>query len=132
MRINIFSIINVRFPYYDSRSRSMRFKKRPALVLRRENDSINADLTVLPVSSVTHRENLSVDYDVEVRKELFSDLNLNRDVSFIRVHKPYTVNSSECVEVICEDIRIYEDLTKSILDKFEDFVGGIIESGREE
>lgn len=131
MQINTFSIINVRFPYYDSRSRSMSFKKRPALVLRRENDSINADLTVLPVSSVTHRENLSVDYDVEVRKDLFPDLNLNRDVSYIRVHKPYTVNSSECVEVICGDIRIYEDLTKSILDKFEDFVGGIIESGRE-
>lgn len=131
MRINTFSIINVRFPYYDSRMRSMRFKKRPALVLRREDDNINADLTVLPVSSVTHRENLSVVYDVEVRKDLFPDLNLNRDVSYIRVHKPYTVNSSEFVEVICEDIRIYEDLTKSILDKFEDFVGGIIESGRE-
>lgn len=132
MRINIFSIINVRFPYYDSRLRSMRFKKRPALVLRRESDSINADLTVLPVSSVTHRENLSVVYDVEVRRDLHPDLNLNRDISYIRVHKPYTVNSSECIEVICEDVRIYEDLIKNILDKFEDFAGGIIESGREE
>lgn len=132
MRINIFSIINVRFPYYDSRSRSMRFKKRPALVLKRENDSIKADLTVLPVSSVTRSENISENYDVKVIKERYPDLNLNRDVSFIRVHKPYTVNSSECVEVICEDIRIYEDLTKDIIDKFEDFVGGIIESGREE
>ena len=130
MQINIFSIVNVRFPYYDSSSRGIKFKKRPALVLNKENDSYSSDLTVFPVSSVTHKENLNPKYDIEVKKAVYPALNLDRDVSYIRVHKPYTVNSKDCTDVICDDIRIhYEDLAMFILKTFEDFSRIIIDSG---
>lgn len=130
MQINIFSIVNVRFPYYDSYSRGIKFKKRPALVISRENDSQNADLTVFPVSSVTLKVNLNLKYDIEVKKSVYPNLNLDRDVSYIRVHKPHTVNSKECIDIICDDIRIYyEDLAIFILKTFEDFSKTIIDSG---
>ena len=130
MQINIFSIVNVRFPYYDSSSRGIKFKKRPALVLNKENASHNTDLTVFPVSSVTHKENLNPKYDIEIKKSVYPNLNLDRDVSYIRVHKPYTVNSKDCTDVICDDIRIYyEDLAIFILKTFEDFSKSIIDSG---
>ena len=130
MQINRFSIVNVRFPYYDSYSRGIKFKKRPALVISRENDSQNADLTVFPVSSVTHKVNLNPKYDIEIKKSVYPNLNLDRDVSYIRVHKPHTVNSKECIDIICDDIRIYyEDLAIFILKTFEDFSKTIIDSG---
>ena len=130
MQINIFSIVNVRFPYYDSYSRGIKFKKRPALVISRENDSQNSDLTVFPVSSVTLKVNLNLKYDIEVKKSVYPNLNLDRDVSYIRVHKPHTVNSKECIDIICDDIRIYyEDLAIFILKTFEDFSKTIIDSG---
>lgn len=130
MQINIFSIVNVRFPYYDSSSRGTKFKKRPALVLNKENNFHNADLTVIPISSVTHRVNLDSNYDIEVKKSVYPNLNLNKDVCYIRVHKPHTVNSKDCTDIICDDIRIfYEDLAIFILKTFEDFSKTIIDSG---
>lgn len=132
MQINIFSIVNVRFPYYDSYSGKIKFKKRPALVLNKENDSYKADLTVLPVSSVTHRTNLSLEYDIEIKKSVYPDLNLDKETSFIRVHKPYTVNSKDCIDVICDDVRLYyEDLAEDILIKFKKFAITIIEYGND-
>ena len=130
MQINRFSIVNVIFPYYDSYSRGIKFKKRPALVFNKENDLHNADLTVFPVSSVTHKVNLNPKYDIEIKKSVYPNLNLDRDVSYIRVHKPYTVNSKDCTNIICDDVRIYyEDLAIFILKTFEDFSKTIIDSG---
>lgn len=128
MQIKVFSIINTIFPYYDAKTGKMKFKKRPVLVLNREKDGPNSDLTVVPISSVTHRENLNDDYDIEIKRKDYADLNLTKDISYIRVHKIFTINSKDCQSIICNDIRdFYPELMNEILNKFEKFYNKILD-----
>lgn len=50
-------------PFYDTKSKSMSFKHRPALVIAMADSD---DVVVLPISSITHRQNIHPSYDVQI------------------------------------------------------------------
>ena len=51
------------FLFYDAKNSRNAFKKRPVLVI---SGPRNNDYTVLPISSVTKKQNLDSDYDFEL------------------------------------------------------------------
>lgn len=81
------------FPYYDSFSRSTKFKKRPFLVLKAERDELPCDFTVLPVSKIGIPENIHPVYDYYVRRCDFPKAKLTCD-SYIRAHKISSINEN--------------------------------------
>ncbi|OFL16106.1 hypothetical protein HMPREF2782_07575, partial [Anaerococcus sp. HMSC068A02] len=90
-------IFTVRFRYYDLRENKTKTKKRPFLIIKEENSTYPIDLTVLPVSSVTNRNRLNLYYDIEINKNTYPSLNLNRDISYIRTNKVQTINEKDLI-----------------------------------
>lgn len=81
-------------PYYDNRTNSIKFKARPVLILKAEKESGLSDFTVLPISSISFKNNIDQKFDVEVTKEMYPLLQLTKDVSYIRCGKFMTINNS--------------------------------------
>lgn len=104
-------------PYYSLATGQMSYKGRPALVLGHAD---NDDFVVLPVSSVSKKENLHPIYDVEVDPVVYPKLNL-RKVSYIRTHKQTIVHKAELRDEIGDLKSEYEDLYVDILEKRERF-----------
>jgi len=50
---------------------------------------------VLPVSSVTNKDHLHAEYDINIGKLTCSNLKNIKADEFLRVHKPTTINSNE-------------------------------------
>ncbi|MBJ6744911.1 hypothetical protein JEQ21_00310 [Streptococcus sp. 121] len=71
-----------RFPYYDSKTRAIRFKNRPVLILNIEKETGFTDLTVLPVSSITIRKNIDKKFDLEIKSSEYPLLELSKEVSY--------------------------------------------------
>lgn len=49
------------FPYFNIRINRKEFKERPMLVIGQAD---NTDFVTLPISKVSHRENVDIEYDV--------------------------------------------------------------------
>lgn len=71
------------------------FKVRPVLIFGCEKESFQTDFTVLPVSSVTNKDHLHAEYDINIGKLTCSNLKNIKADEFLRVHKPTTINSNE-------------------------------------
>lgn len=99
------------FPYYDAANRSMSFKRRPVLIVGDESEN---DYTVLPISSITRRENLNPEYDVEVDPLRYPLLGLSRR-SYVRTHKQIPVHKAEIVSETGDMKGDYEELFLSVL-----------------
>ena len=104
-------------PYYDVQSGKNSYKRRPVLIIAGPR---NNDYTVLPVSTVSRKENLDAKYDIEVNPAAYPKLNLNR-MSYVRTHKQTTVHQASLVTPIGDLKADYEDLYLHILEKLEDF-----------
>ena len=104
-------------PYYNVKSKRMSFKSRPALVLARADTN---DFVVLPVSTITYKENIDPVYDVPIDPSKYPNTNLLQ-VSYVRTHKQTTVHEAELTGVICDLKHEYPDLYIEILDKRESF-----------
>lgn len=112
-------------PYYDLKSKTNKFKKRPVLVI---GNADKKDLTVLPISTVTKKENLHKNYDIEITPSEYPKLNLKK-TSYIRTHKQTVVHISSIKEPEISDLKSeYPDLFLSVLEKLEDFNNSIIEN----
>lgn len=105
------SIIN----FYDLRSNTTQKKSRPVLIL---SDSRNNDYTVLPISTVTKKENLDLEYDIELNPTLFSKLKLNR-ISYVRTHKRMVVHTAslDLTESLGDLKTDYPDIYLEIIEK---------------
>lgn len=99
------------FPYYDIRMNKKSFKKRPVLII---SESRNNDFTVLPISTVSRKENLDSEYDFKICPEDYPKLNLQK-VSYIRVHKQTTVHKKELSQEISDFKAEYEEAFREIL-----------------
>ena len=110
-------------PYYDSQKRAMSMKSRPALVLAKADAD---DYIVLPVSTITHKENIDPYYDIEVDPALYPKLNFQK-VSYIRTHKQTVVNRANLGDEISTLCKEYEDLYLEVLTKREEFSKNITE-----
>ena len=104
-------------PYYNSETKHMDYKKRPVLII---GDLINNDYTVLPISTVSKRENLHPVYDIKADPLYYPRLRLNK-VSFIRVHKQTTVHKASIISTISNLKSEYPDLYSTVLTKLSEY-----------
>lgn len=104
-------------PFYDSVKGTNSFKRRPVLII---GGPRNNDYTVLPVSTITHKEHIDLEYDVIVEPSVYPNLNLNK-TSYIRTHKQTTVHKSSLVRPIGDMKAEYEELYLNVLEKLEQF-----------
>lgn len=111
-------------PYYDVRTGRNSFKRRPVLII---SGPQNNDYTVLPVSTVSRKENLDRDFDIEVEPSDYPNLNLNH-TCYIRTHKQTTVHKASLVRKIADMKSEYEDLYLEILEKCEEFHKSVIDN----
>lgn len=113
-------------PYYDSKVKRNLFKRRPVLVI---GGTLSNDYTVLPVSTVSKRENLHPVYDIEIDPLYYPGLNLNK-VSFVRVHKQTIVHKAAIVERVSNLKSEYPDLYQTILNELSGYNKVLMESAR--
>lgn len=104
-------------PFYDSAKGVNSFKRRPVLII---GGPRNNDYTVLPVSTITHKEHIDPEYDVHVEPNDYPKLNLNK-TSYIRTHKQTMVHQGSLVRQIGDLKTEYEELYLNVLEKLEDF-----------
>lgn len=99
--------------YYDLRTRKNKTKARPALIIGEQR---NNDYTVLPISSVSKRENLDADYDVEISPQKYPRLNIDH-TSYVRTHKQLPVHRANVGKELSDMKGNYPNLFLSILEK---------------
>lgn len=113
----------IRLPYYDKEMHRDSFKVRPALILAKADAD---DYVILPVSSVTHKENVNIHFDVEVEPELYPRLKLKK-TSYIRTHKQTVAHRSNIGDCISDLKGEYEELWLHVLELGEEFSKNITE-----
>lgn len=115
------------FPYYNSRTNRNEFKERPMLVIGQAD---NSDFVILPISKVSHRENVDIEYDVAIQISDYPLMNLRFD-SFIRTHKQTITNKSSIIRQVVNVKEEYQDLWLDILSKVEIFQRNLTNTGLE-
>lgn len=115
------------FPYYNSRTNRNEFKERPMLVIGQAD---NTDFVTLPISKVSHRENVDIEYDVVIQISDYPLMNLRFD-SFIRTHKQTITNKSSIIRQVVNVKEEYQDLWLDILSKVEIFQRNLTNTGLE-
>lgn len=83
------------YSYYNVRTGRMEFKYRPMLIIGAERPTLPCDLTVLPVSKISHSRHIHAEFDYKLSKAEFEKCNLTYDPSYIRTHKIATISSSD-------------------------------------
>lgn len=61
--------------YYNTKEHRLAWKSRPILII---GEPRNNDYTVLPVSTISRKENLDAEFDVEIDPAVYSALGLNK------------------------------------------------------
>lgn len=59
------------FPFFDVNDFERKHKKRPVLII---SDMLNNDYTILPVSTITNKENIDPNFDIEIDPEKISKI----------------------------------------------------------
>jgi uncharacterized protein YifN (PemK superfamily) len=104
-------------PYYDSKTQKNSYKKRPVLII---GGPRNNDYTILPISTVSRKENLDAEYDIEINPEKFPLLNMNK-ICYVRTHKQTVVHKASLTSEISDMKTSYEDFYLTVLGKLEQF-----------
>ena len=105
------------FPYYNSKTGKRDFKKRPVLVI---SGPRNNDYTVLPISSVSIKNNLDPEYDVEINPANYPSLGLTK-ICYIRTHKQSVVHQASLTSKLGDLKEDYQELYLKVLLKLEEF-----------
>lgn len=98
-------IVISRFPYFDVKTKSQKFKGRPMLVIGIEKEIFPCDFNVLPISKVSKQKHVSEDYDVALNNSQCEALSLNHSPSYVRVHKQSIVNSRDVQSGSISDLK---------------------------
>jgi len=114
-------------PFYNAKIQKMGYKGRPALVIARADAG---DYVILPVSTITHKENIDPEFDVRIEPKDYPKLHLER-VSYVRTHKQIIANRASLNGAIGDLKTEYEDLYLEILEKREKFSKNITEQAIE-
>ncbi|CUN17192.1 PemK-like protein [Blautia hydrogenotrophica] len=109
-------------PFYDLRNHRNSFKKRPVLII---GGPRNHDYTVLPISTVSRKENLDSEYDIELVPADYPELKLNK-VSYVRVHKQTVIHEASLYKEVSDMKEKYEEKYLEIIQKLEEFNSAII------
>lgn len=113
-------------PYYDRKTGSIKFKARPVLILKAEKESGFSDFTVLPISSISFKNNIDQKFDVEVTKEMYPLLQLTKDVCYIRCGKFMTIDNNNLgIQVISNLKDSYPDLWEHIISLAKEYISDV-------
>lgn len=104
-------------PFYDSINRKNSYKKRPVLIIYGPRSN---DFTVLPISTITKRQNLDAEFDIELNPSKYPNLNLVKQC-FVRVHKQTTVHQASLTTQIADLKQEYPELYRLIITKLSSF-----------
>lgn len=110
-------------PYYDVRTGKNSYKRRPVLIIAGPR---NHDYTVLPVSTISIKENIDPEYDQQIIPSEYPKLNLQK-VSYIRTHKQTSVHQASLVKEIGDLKTEYEELYVEVLAKLEQFNKSVLD-----
>lgn len=88
-------ICSVRFQFFDAKAGKLKFKLRPALIVGVEREILPCDLTILPISKVSHQHNVHPEFDHPLTHNDHKALGLRDDPSYVRTHKIATVHSKD-------------------------------------
>lgn len=111
------------FPFYDIKLKKNLYKQRPVLII---GEAINNDYTILPVSTITKKENIDIYYDIAIDPEKYPKLNLDK-YSYIRTHKQ-TVIYKDMIKGEISDLKEeYLEIYSDILSKLKEFNIKLIE-----
>ena len=111
------------FPFYDIKLKKNLYKQRPVLII---GEAINNDYTILPVSTITKKENIDIYYDIAIDPEKYPKLNLDK-YSYIRTHKQ-TVIYKDMIKGEISDLKEeYLEIYSDILNKLKEFNVKLIE-----
>ncbi len=105
------------FPYYDNKTHTNSFKKRPVLVIGQAD---GGDYVCLPVSRVTRSEHIDRIYDIEINPATVPLANLKQR-SYIRTHKQSVVHKATLVKAVVDFKTEYAGIFQEVLDKVELF-----------
>ncbi|KIX90328.1 hypothetical protein TP70_08310 [Staphylococcus microti] len=115
-------IVVARFPYFDMKTKSKKFKGCPSLVIGCESERFPCDFVVLPVSKIQDASKRHPKYDHQLDELECQILHLKHAPSFIRCHKVTTVHSQEVKREVLGDISANLPIVyKDIETKFTDF-----------
>lgn len=98
-------LVVARLHFYDSKMQRMNVKARPVLVIGVESNSFPCDLTVLPVSKISHSQNIHDVYDVPLLAEDCVLLKLTHTPSYVRTHKQSYVHSTDIRATIISNLK---------------------------
>jgi len=105
------------FPYYDNQNNRNAFKRRPMLVIGQADTS---DFVTLPISKVSYRENIDIEYDIAIQIADYPRMQLRSD-SYVRTHKQTITHRADITRSVVNVKEEYPDLWLEILSKVEDF-----------
>lgn len=108
--------------FYNTKSGRTERKIRPVLIVGGPNEN---DYTVLPISTITRRENVNCYYDIPVPAQDRAALSLNREC-FIRTHKQLTVHQGSLIREIGDMRNDAPDLYIDAICKMDEFQKSII------
>lgn len=112
------------FKFYDNRTHSMSFKKRPVLIVGKADIT---DYVILPISRVTNRDNLDTYYDVPLVPMEVPLMNLLQ-CSYVRTHKQSVVHVGELDREILDFREQYSDIYLNIITRMEEFQKSIVDN----
>lgn len=115
-----------RMPYYDNKERKINYKARPILILKCEKEFGMSDLTVVPVSSISMRQNIDISFDLEITKKVYPFLNLRKETCYIRCGRIMTISKKDLAVKTVSDLRSsYPELWQRIIHKVGEYVSDI-------
>lgn len=108
--------------YYDARTGATRRKTRPVLVVGGPNEN---DYTVLPISTIPHREHVNAHYDILIPAQERVVLSLNSEC-FIRAHKQIPMHTAALLRPIGDMKKDAPSLYLDALGKMEEFQKNVL------
>ena len=111
-------------PFFDNKLHRNSFKARPVLIIAGPR---NNDYTVLPISTVSRKENLDPVYDIQIVPQDYPKLGLDK-VSYIRVHKQTVVHTASLHKEIGDLKEDYQEKYLEILGKLEEYNQELLEA----
>lgn len=112
-----------RVDYFDLRTNCTQRKTRPVLVVGGPNDN---DYTVLPISTISLRQNVNDYYDILIPPQERTVLNLRAEC-FIRTHKQMPLHRGAMFREIGDMKNDAPDLYLDAVSKMEEFQKGIVD-----
>ena len=109
--------------FYDIKTKTTKRKTRPVLVI---GGPRNNDYTVLPISTITLRQNVDPQYGILVEPMNRAILSLDKEC-FVRTHKQMQVHQAQLVKSLGDMKRDIPDLYLDALGRMEEYQKEIIE-----